>query len=181
MESVIAAFMTIAVLLFSVLVLTYDFLDAGDSMQQSWREMEERISDRSRTALTTADVRTAGGSTVEVTLYNGGSTRLMDFEEWDVFVQYYDEEDGYHVARLPFSATGVPMDNEWAVAGIYQNVSQATPETFEPGILNPGEEITMRLSLSPEAGEGTTNLVTFSTPNGVQTPAFFIIPEPEDD
>lgn len=177
MESVIAAFTVIAVLLLSVLVMTHDFLDAGDTMQQSWNEMEARLSERARTALTTVDARTTDGGTVEVTLRNDGSTRLTDFDEWDVFIQYYGELNAYYVARLPFAGAGIPMDNEWAVAGIYQDGSGAAAEAFEPGILNPGEAIVLRLRLSPAAGEETTNLVTLSTPNGVQTQAFFTVPE----
>jgi hypothetical protein len=46
-------------------------------------------------------------------------------------------------------------------------------ELFEPGILNPGEVVLLRLKLSPQPGDGTTNLVSISTFNGVNTSAQF--------
>ena len=99
-------------------------------------------------------------------LANSGQTKLSDFSRWDVIVQYYDDGGSYHVRWLPYT-DGNPSDNEWTVKGIYLNAGSQTPEVFEPGLLNPGEEMITEAKLSPSVGVETTNLVITSTPNGI--------------
>jgi hypothetical protein len=45
---------------------------------------------------------------------------------------------------------------------------------FEPGILNPGEEMTIQAKVSPTVGAGTTNWATVATPNGISLTAYFV-------
>jgi hypothetical protein len=44
---------------------------------------------------------------------------------------------------------------------------------YEPGILNPGEVMVIKLKLSPAAGAGTTNWAIVSSHNGVVASAQF--------
>jgi hypothetical protein len=103
---------------------------------------------------------------VEVALRNSGQTKLGDFARWDVIVQYYDSGGTYYVKWLPY-IEGTPGDNEWRKKGIYLNSENLTAEVFEPGILNPGEELVIEAKLNPPVGVGTTNLVVTSTPSGI--------------
>jgi hypothetical protein len=99
--------------------------------------------------------------------------RLAQFPDWDVLVQYYDAINGYHIQRLVYTENSDPGDNEWTVNTIYSDQGMTQEELFEPGILNPGEVALLRLKLSPQPGNGTTNLVSISTFNGVDTSAQF--------
>jgi len=49
----------------------------------------------------------------------------------------------------------------------------AKEEVFEPGILNPGEVLFLKLNLVPSPGSGTTNMVTVCTAKGVVASAQF--------
>jgi len=59
------------------------------------------------------------------------------------------------------------------VVGLYQDAATAEREHFEPGILNPGEEIVVRLRALPPVGPNTTNRAAISPANGVGTSILF--------
>ena len=42
-----------------------------------------------------------------------------------------------------------------------------TAEIFEPGILNPGEEMVIEAKVNPVIGLSTSNMVVTSTPSGI--------------
>ncbi len=113
------------------------------------------------------------GAYLEVSLTNSGQAKLARFSDWDVIVQYYDEDGNYYVEWLPYTEETLEY-NEWEVTGIYRDES---PETFEPDILNPGEEIRIRARFEPLVGASYTNLVVISTPNGIPASAAFTAPD----
>jgi hypothetical protein len=78
---------------------------------------------------------------------------------------------------LPYAASN-PADGQWTSANIYLNAHQLIPEVYEPGILNPGEEIILQVKLSPAIGAGKTIQATFSTPNGVSVTAWAMRNQP---
>ena len=92
---------------------------------------------------------------------------MRDFAHWDVVLQYSDATGSYFIEWLPFSSAATPGDNEWVVDAIYLDEQVPTPEVFNPGILDPGEEIVVLAKVNPSVGSGTNNLATVSTPNGV--------------
>lgn len=137
--------------------------------------MARRSEDQARTALTLLAAETkSAGAFVELTFRNTGSTKLADFDEWDVVVQYYTAPSAYVITWLPYVATTIPSDNQWAIGGLYLSAATAVPEVYEPDILNPGEEIVMRIKLFPVVGPNTTNLATIAVTNGVGQSAFFV-------
>lgn len=165
MDTVITALIVIAVLLFAVMTLSERSLSAQDTIMESWREVEERMGERARTDLSIITTETKpGGGTVEITIRNEGSTKLADFEWWDVILQYY-EAGGYRVEWYPFG--------EWSVEGIYLDASETIVETFDPNILNPGEEMVIWVSVSPAVVVATTNQATVVTPNGISASSVF--------
>jgi len=78
----------------------------------------------------------------------------------------------YHIERLAYK-DGTPGNNEWTVEGIYLDADTSEAEIFEPGIFNPNEEMIVQMKINPAAGEGTTNLATIATPNGISISATF--------
>jgi len=167
MEASIAALIILTVVLFGVLTLTYAYISAQDTILESWREMEERLGDRARTNLSPVGAETISETMVEVTLSNDGDTKLADFDQWDVIVQY-DSAGGNVVEWLSYSTEESLMSGEWG-----NNNGEDIGDILEPGIFNPGEVMTITLVVAPTVALGTTNLATIATPNGITASTVF--------
>jgi hypothetical protein len=59
-----------------------------------------------------------------------------------------------------------PADNEWQKARIGFN---GPVEFFEPGILNPAEQLVALIDLDPASGNATSGSISLASPNGVYT------------
>lgn len=174
MDSALASLILITALLFGVLTLSETYFTTQDTLLAATQEMTARTQEQTHTALTLIAAATQNaGADVELTFRNTGSAKIADFAEWDVIVQYYTVQGTYVVNWLPYGASASPGDNQWGVGGIYLTAATLTPEVYEPGILNPGEEIIVRLKLFPSVGTETTNLVTIAVANGVGQSAIF--------
>ncbi len=176
MEMVIVSAICMMLIIFGGMTMSQGFISSVDTSTPGWREISDRDGEIMRTelALLTADI-SKSRKTLEVASRNSGQTKLNDFAQWDVIVQYYDDGGSYYTKWLPYTE-GSPDNNEWTVQGIYLNSENETAEVFEPGILNPGEETVMQAILWPPAGKGTTNDVVISTPNGVRESISFTVP-----
>ncbi|MCC6455435.1 MAG: hypothetical protein IT328_10860 [Caldilineaceae bacterium] len=185
MESALASLILFTVGLFAAVTLSFTYLETQDSLwtAQQVREEDRLERDRTRFEITGAETQSAG-SIVRVKVRNSGQTKLADFERWDVVVEYYvegekivgqEEEppDIYQVEWLPYTAQPL-ADLQWAVSGIYVDADTLTPEVFEPGILNPDEEMVMQARLLPSVAMTTTNRITISTPNGITDSSHFM-------
>lgn len=172
MENVIVSLICIALMLFSGMTMSHDFLSTVDNTSVSLGELGVRAEEIMRTELLPITASQPSADYVEVTLRNNGQTKLGDFEKWDAVFQYYDTGSTYHVVWIPYTS-GTPGNNEWTVEGIYLDAGGDIAEVFEPGILNPGEEVIIEAKLSPSVGTGTTNLSVVSAPNGTQTSIIF--------
>jgi len=171
METVIVALVAIALILFGVMELSQTALLSVDTVGMSWRDMEDLAEERARTQLSLVDTSSQGaGAIVEATLANDGTTKLGSFTKWDVMIQYYDSSGNYHIGWLPYT-TGEPVDNQWTVEGIFME-APSQPEIFEPGMLNPGEQVVIKARISPSAVVTETMMVV-STPNGVTASIVF--------
>ena len=163
METAIVSLICIALVIFGGMTMSQGFLSSVDSTTTGLEEISNRGEEIMRTELSTVNTTMPAANRLQVTLDNNGQTKLAEFDKWDVIVQYYDSSGTYYVKWLPYNE-GTLGDDEWQKAGIYLD-GQA--ETFEPGILNSGEEIKIEAQLNPAVGAGTTNLVVVSTPNGI--------------
>jgi flagellar protein FlaF len=166
METVVAAFLILIVIFAAVLTLSQASLAAQDTVQESWRDMEVRYDEQSHTDLAVIGV-------VTDTLRNEGDTRLTDFDQWDVFLEYYGPSGTYKIQWLAYSIESDPT-NAWTVTGIYSDAEAGIAERIEPGILNPGEEMVVRIGLSPAIGLDTANRIAISATNGVGTSTVFL-------
>ena len=133
----------------------------------------QRVEERSRTRIVPVAARLLNGDdTVEITVRNDGNEKLADFARWDVVLQY-DAATGGLARWYPYVEAVEPGSNQWTVAGLYLDAANAIPEALEPGILNPGEEMVIRVRISPPASDGTTCIGTVATPNGMSTTMAF--------
>lgn len=173
METVIPALIVITLLLLAGFMISEQALSAQESVAMSWLEMQERVEERARTDISPVGTETSyDGSTVEVTLRNDGATKLADFEQWDVIVQYDSTGNGdYDVVEWLSYPEGAevgekeePLDDEWRVYEIL-------PDSFDPDILNPEEEMVIKLRVSPPIT--LTGRAIIATPNGVTASTVF--------
>lgn len=173
MESIISAFIIVTIIIFAALTLFQAAITAQDDLQVAWQEMAVRQTELAHTDLSLVNTETkSSGAVVEITLRNDGDTKLADFENWDLIAQTYSASDNYAITWLPYTL-GEPNSNEWSVAGIYLDAGSLEAEQYEPDILNPGEELLLRLRVLPPVGVGNTNMITLATDNGFHTSILF--------
>jgi hypothetical protein len=172
MSTVITALVMIAMMLTTGLAIAQSSLTSVDYMAQCWKETESAAQETSRTDISVLNAQTAGGF-AEVLVYNSGSVHIAQFPRWDVLVHYYDDYGDYHIVEAEYVEGTIPGDNQWCVAGIYTDDTLGQVEVFEPGILNPGEVMLLRVNLVPLPCHKTMCWVTVSTPGGVKASVQF--------
>ncbi len=172
MSTALVTLVAMALMLTAVMSWTQATFSSLDSGSMYWKEMAHRSAEALRT-----DIDLTGANTtapyVEATIANVGRIALTSFSQWDVLVEYYDGNSTYHIGSLAYTEDAAPSDSEWTVDVIYADDSKGQQEVFEPGILNPGEVMDVKLKLTPAPGAGSTNRVTVSSPNGVAASAQF--------
>lgn len=175
METVLISIICIALMVFGGMTMSQGFMTSVDTSTMGLNEMEQMTDSIMRTELTpiSADYyEISGNDRVDIVLENTGQTKIADFEKWDVIVQYRTNPATYNVIWLPYTeAVAQNPPNEWGWVWIRLD---GEDETFEPNILNPGEQIMIRTYLSPAAGDDYVNMVTISTPGGVTCSTYFI-------
>lgn len=172
MSNAIVTLFVVALMLTAVLSWSQASVGSMDSAAESWKQMVETAREVSRTDIDVIDAQYQEPF-VEVLVRNCGEVHLAQFSKWDVMVNYYDAGGGYHISSLSYTEDSDPGDDQWAVVTIYSDDSLSQEEVFEPGILNPGEVMLMKLNLQPKPGLGTTNWVIVGSNNGVVASAQF--------
>lgn len=162
-----------ALLVLAGTTISSDYLSSWDRATGTFADLSDRNVDALQTDISTLSATVLPDrDIVEVALKNNGQTAVANFDQWDIIVQYYDDEGTYYVNWLPY-VDGTPGNNQWTVKGIYISAETETSELLEPGILNPGEEIIVQVKLRPEVGTNTTNLVAINTPGGITASIHF--------
>lgn len=170
MGTVIASILVTAAVLLGILMVSGSMMNAIDSTAASGKETGRIIAERS---LISVDIATAtysaGNAWTEVMILNDGKTSLLDFDKWDVFMQYKDTATSnyMHYQWFPYSATYPPGNNQWAKNGIYLDVNATVAEQYEPGILNPAEYLKLAIKTSSSIKSNTWVYIKASTPQGV--------------
>jgi len=172
METAIVSIICIALVVFGGMAMSNGFITSVDASTAGLLEAGDRNDNIMRTELSpvSTDVELAAGpDPLEIILENTGQTKLADYDKWDIIIQYFDDGGAYHVQWLPY----VPSTNatyEWDIGWIKMN---SQPEVFDPGVLNPGEQLLIKTILDPSVGENTTSMVVISTPSGVTCSTYF--------
>ncbi len=164
MAAAIVSIICIAMIVVGGMTLSQGILTSTDSAALSVEAISVREGEMMRTNL---DILRASqlswGDDLRVTVNNDGQVKLASFDRWD-FIVSYEAEDGTLLSTwLPYTDSA-PLANEWEKARIGLN---GPLEYFEPGILNPGEEMVILANLDPLPGNATAGEISFTTPNGV--------------
>jgi flagellar protein FlaF len=169
METAVVSLICIALIVFGGMTMSHGFMTSVDAGTAGLEAAGQRNEIIMRTQMSAVSTDMTAANTLEVTLKNNGQTKLADFDKWDVIIQYHDDSGSVRSIWLPYTG-GTLGDNQWQVTAIQLN---GDAEVIEPGVLNPGEEIDIRVRLNPEVGDGTTNAVVIATPNGIPVETYF--------
>jgi len=164
METVFVSMICIALMVIGSMTMARGFLTSIDSTSANIDTISQRNEEIMRTNISVEEITETSSTTVEVHISNIGQTKLSDFAKWDIIIHHMAEDDSYTVTWLPYVTSG-PGNNEWTLEGIY--TSSSLPEVFDPGILNPDEEMVIEAVVDPAIKTGSENLVLITTPNGV--------------
>ena len=176
MANLVVAVLALASFLGVVMALLQSSLAPQMGISSSWKLMRSLSQDAARTELEEVDLQVqSSGAEIRLAAKNSGSVSLRDFSRWDVIVSYQDSSTStdFLVRRLTYTASESPGDNQWAVAGIYRDAVLETDESFDPGILDPGEQIAVQLRLNPGSATSTAGQVVMATESGVTLSALF--------
>ncbi len=164
METSIPALLIAAIMMITTVVMARSGYSSVDRLGQSWQGMEQRLEERVRTQLTAVSSQVdSSHANITLQLRNDGQTTVADFARMDVVVQYLSESGTRYAHWIPFTS-GALQSNTWRVASIAN-------DTFEPGVLNPGEILQLEIRINPPMGPGTNGWVIVSTENGVTVSA----------
>ena len=165
MENALVSIILIIIIIFAVLTLAHASLDTQEDVISGWVVFEEGTEDRVNTRLAWIS-GTSSGDNIEIVLRNEGAVKVADYDRWDVILHYYSPAGDYYIKRLTY-IPGAPTTDEWTVKGIYVDYDNLIVESYEPGIVNPGEEVVLWLAISPPTTQTSTKLVIISMSNGV--------------
>ena len=171
METALSTLILVFVILFAMSTMAYSYFSAQATLTEGWQTMVHSDEERARAGISVIGSQGQDAS-IQIALRNTGSIKLADFNQWDVFVHYYDDEDVYHIERLSYSQP-IQRFGQWQVGGIYADASQGTPEAHEPGILNPEEELVIEAVVDPGVKQYEWTLVAVATANGTSTSTVF--------
>jgi hypothetical protein len=174
MAVAVVTIICIAMIVVGGMTLSQGIMTSSDAAAISTEAICVREGEMMRTGLDT--LRAAGlswGDYLRVTVQNSGQTKLAGYEKWDVIVSYEDAGGQFYSTWLPYTPNAIPGNNEWTKDRIGLN---GPVEYFEPGILNPGEEMVILARLNPLPGPGTTGSVSLTAPNGVCSSVSLICP-----
>jgi len=173
MATIVVSIICIAMIIMGGMTLSQGILTSADTAALSVEDISIREGEYNRTSLDTLRAaQLSWADYLRLIVKNTGQTKLANFDKWDVMVHYYDDSGVYHTKWLPYTA-GLPGDDEWQAARIGLN---GPTDFFEPGILNPSEELTILARINPLSGNATVGNITVSTANGVYESISFSYP-----
>ena len=175
MAHVVVILFAVVAIVAGAVSLTGAALSSANDASAAWESMTKRTGQTYRTELKliTADVG-GSGQDIDISIRNDGQTSLSDFSWWDVMIEYYSQASNSDLNITWLSSTSTPpAAGQWAVKGIFMNAGTEEAEVYEKNVFNPGEEMTIRLNISPAIPADTDNLVTIAAPNGVRLTAPF--------
>jgi hypothetical protein len=169
MATAVVSIICLALIVLGSMAMSQGILTSADTAAFSVDEISMREGAIMRTDVGAVRAEHLSWSELlRVTVENSGQTKLANFNKWDFIAHYYDT-DGTYSQWLPYTE-GALGDNEWQKARICLNGQQ---EFFEPGILNPEEELIILAKLNPLPADGTIGEIIVSTPNGIRNPISF--------
>jgi hypothetical protein len=169
----IVTIICVAMIVVGGMTLSQGILTTADTAATSVESISVREGEIMRTGLEiTHAEQLTWADYVRATVKNSGQTKLASYDKWDVILSYEDSGNSTYSRWLPYSGS-LPANNQWYKARI--GLCGPT-EFFEPGILNPNEEMVILAKLAPPPGANTAGDITITTPNGIYDSLPFSVP-----
>jgi hypothetical protein len=169
MESALVCFVSIALMIVSVVTMTMNTVQSTAKLSNTWKAMEQQANITRRTEIASLAPEKYYGGIIELTVKNEGQVNINDFVHWDVFIEEQDSSTNY----MAYSPNYPPESNQWAVKGIY--VTNNIPEAFDLNILNPGEQVVIGINPGEGVNTGKTLKVTLSTSDGITSQSYVTV------
>ena len=121
--------------------------------------------DQLRTSMSVASasqITTVDYTTMTLGVDNPGALTLANRQVMDVIVIYTAQDGSSKTKWLPYVATAPPGDNQWTISAI-------SPAAYNPGLWDPGEQVTLKLRFTPPLKAASVATVSMGAPNGVTT------------
>jgi len=155
MASTLAGLLILAMFITTSLITFRSTLFGEVAVSSASREASRVMGENARTEIA---IDSAAGDTfcsLTLVVTNTGATRVLDVPMMDVIIQF---GAGANAAQqLTYTPSGPPLVGQWT--------DTALSGSFEPGIFNPGESLTIDgKALLIETGTGT---ITVGAPQGV--------------
>lgn len=164
MAAFVATIICIAMIVVGGMTLSQGILTSADTAALDVGHMSMMEGEIARTDLSIdRAAQLSWADYLRVLVSNTGQTKLANYDKWDVIVSYIDSDDNTCLKWLPFTEL-LSGDNNWYKARIGLD---GPVEYFEPGIINPAEEMVILSHLDPPPKSGTDINISISTPNGV--------------
>lgn len=164
MATFVVTIICIAMIVVGGMTLSQGILTSADTTALNVDQISMREGEIARTHL---EVYRAAQLTwadyLRVQVRNTGQTKLSNYDKWDVIVNYIDESGNTWVKWLPFTEL-LSGANNWYKARIGLN---GPIEYFEPGIINPAEEMVILSRLNPPPKVDSKVNISVATPNGI--------------
>ena len=173
MATAVVTIICIAIIVMGGLILTQGALNSADATALSVEDITVREGELTRTSLEAVGAaELSWPDLLRVTVRNEGQTKLAGFNRWDVIVDYAGAGGARYSRRLSYTE-GDLAANRWRKARIGLD---GPVDFFEPGILNPGEELVILARLDPPPGAPSSGEVTIAADNGAGCSAPFSDP-----
>jgi len=156
-----AGLLILAVFVAGVLVMFRTALHSNVLVSDATKSSGQLVGERARTVIGITSVTGDGTCNLTVVVENTGATTITDFSLVDFILEF---SVGTNPPRRMIHSSSEPLGfGEWALTSI--------TGPFEPGILNPGENMTMSAKISMiDASDG---VLTIGAPNGIIDTALF--------
>ncbi len=167
MEQTIPALIIAAIMITAGILLANITTDSVTDVNDSWRQIEAVAELRLGTDLSISNTAVGGGGT-EVTfdVLNDGRTPIDDFDDVDVIISYDGTDTNRYSVWIPFDENVIQPDNTWQVTTII-NDSRNT------GVLDMGEQMSIRIKLNPATDVGPDRWFVFATSTGISYTVYY--------
>ncbi|MCH7799958.1 MAG: hypothetical protein IIC24_00285 [Chloroflexi bacterium] len=156
MASSLAGLLIMGVFFTGALMMFHTSLFGNVLISNAMKEAVDLSGDRARTAIEIPSSIGDGTCNLTINIANTGTTAISGFSKMDIIVQFVTGNNSPH--KLTFAKGNSPAnEGEWTVSAISGQ--------FEPGILNPGEILTVKAKLA--LVEASSGVLTVGTPNGI--------------
>ena len=169
----VISLIAISITLTTLFTLGGNMLTIFGDVTDSWATLQERSEEKADTKIAgPTGLSVSATSTVQITVTNEGDVALGRFSDWDVIFEI-QRAPGLGIAYLTYTQSASPGTNQWTAQSISVDSSPPIPEYMEPGVLNPGEKMTVLANPSPSVTQNTYDRAVFVTPNGVSAEVIF--------